>query len=244
MVKIVMIGSAESEIAKSLSAVPEFRLVFSDSADVLPDTACVLVLQETAGERLPEIIRMLESRGIPFAVLASDSSEQNQEKLLDAGALNIFLLPISPSLLQKRVRLLAGMNAPETRSFDLFAQIAANGEQRGAYAVQEENFVNIYRFVVRLQDRLEKKAQLITFSFHTRLNFPIEPGTLEEAFPIVQKCLRRGDIACIYGNTILCILLGADAEGGRIAAERIAATYNSHAAESFFTMRYEMQDIP
>lgn len=90
---------------------------------------------------------------------------------------------------------------------------------------------------------MDKQIQFVKFSFNSRLNDIPEPGTLEEAFPLVHRCLRRGDIVSIYGNNILAILMGTDEKGGRVAAERIVNTYHAHYSYSEYEMSYEMTEI-
>ena len=126
---------------------------------------------------------------------------------------------------------------------ELFAEIEETNRQSGAYTVEADDFAGIYRFVMRIQDRMDKQAHLVSFCFHSRLNTPPEPGTVEEGFRIVQRCLRRGDIACMNGQTILAILMGADEEGCRVAADRIVSTYEAHCSGSAFTLKYEMREI-
>lgn len=210
----------------------------------MPDTVCVLIAQETAGERLSEIARTLRNRDIPFAVLTEDGSDENQVRLLDFGVQNIFVLPMSAVLLQKRVTALCGSAGGGSEAgFDLFAQIAESDDRRGAFSVRESDFPNVYRFVLRLQERSEKLSQMVLFRFHGRLNMELEPGTLENVFPLVQKCLRRGDIVCIYGNEIIAILIGADEEGGKGAADRIIATYDAYYCNSPYSMNYEIRTV-
>ena len=57
------------------------------------------------------------------------------------------------------------------------------------------------------------------------------------------KDRRRGDIVSIYGFALCAILIGADEEGGKVAADRIVSTYAAHFPSSLYTMKYEMQEI-
>lgn len=245
MKKIVVMSQQDAALAEALSVPEGMELRFSESAGVLPDTACVLISQCFAGTRLAETAADLRRRNIPFAVVTFDRSDENEAALLDAGVTQIIKLPMSELLLKKRISALIHAAEPggSDAGFALFSQLAEGDSQRGAYAVRESDFTNIYKFVLRLQERMDKQAQLVRFTFHTRLKMPLEPGTLEAAFPIVQKCLRRGDIASMHSEGIYAILMGADEEGGKIAADRIVTTYEAHVRDSIYTMKYEMQEI-
>ena len=245
MRKTVILSSRDEMLAAQFQDTENLAVQFSESADVLPDTGCVLISQQFAGAQLADTVLMLSRRGIPCAVLTFDKSDENEEKLLDSGITQMLKLPMSAGLLVKRIDAL--MKTPELHApdsgFELFAQMTDTERVNGAYVVPETDFPHIYRYVQRLQERMEKPAQLVKFSFHTRLNMKPEPGTLESAFPIVQKCLRRGDIVSIYGFSLCAILIGADEEGGKGAADRIVSTYAAHFPASLYTMKYEMQEI-
>ena len=245
MRKIVVLSRQDDALASNLAMPENVQLQFSESTHVLPDTACVLISQEFAGENIAKTAASLRRRMIPCAVLTFDRSDENEEMLLDAGIPQIIKLPMPATLMQKRIAamLQSTDQGGQDTGLALFSQLSQSDEQRGAYAVREADFTNLYKFVCRLQDRMDKQAQPLRFTFHTRVKSPLEAGTLEAAFPIVQKCLRRGDIASIYGEGICAILMGADAEGGRIAAERIVSTYEAHIRDSIYTMKYEMQEI-
>ncbi|MBR4200422.1 MAG: hypothetical protein IKQ91_03980 [Oscillospiraceae bacterium] len=246
MSKVILIGKPDEALNACLSGMHELQFGYAENeAAVLPDTACVLIMQEQAGSSLQKTVNLLQKRGIPAAVLTSDGSEENQEYLLDLGAAQYFILPMKASLLQKRILALIGSHegAGTDAGLELLMQIAKDEQPRGAFSVSEADFTKIYRFVLRLQERTEKKAQLVIFRFDTRLKTPVEPGTLEDAFPIVQKCLRKGDIVSMFGQTIMAILMAAEESGGRVAAERIINTYQAYYSGSIFDMKYEMRPI-
>lgn len=245
MNRICIFSNDDGALRKMLPQDETMQFEWTQFSEFDPETACVLISQHYAGDILPAVLRRVRSMGIPFAVLTFDGSDENQEKLLDAGVEQIFILPTAASLLQKKILLLirnAAASKPEI-GLDYLSQIAASNQELGAFVVQQTDFFNMYRFVMRLQDRMEKQAQLVTFAFHSRLNTPPEPGTLEAAFPIVQKCLRRGDIACIFGHQILAVLIGADPDGARTAADRIVATYQAYFCSGIYDISYEMRDV-
>lgn len=247
MKKIAVLSRQEEKLTACLSGVQGYAIQYSESPEILPDTACVLISQESAGASMREKAQQFRRKNIPFAAVTFDPSDENQVYLLDCGYLHILTMPMSAGLLQKHIDALAGTAEQHDSggtNFDFFfTQMTDTDNQRGAYIVQESDFANIFRYVQRLQERMDKQSHLVRFSFHTRLNIPPEPGVLEDAFPIVLKCLRRGDIVSIFGDSIVAILIGADEEGGRKAAERIVNTYNAHCCDSVYDMRYEMNEI-
>jgi len=245
MERIVILGKPDEQLENCLAEIADFQFIVSDSPDVMPDTAGVLITQQYAARHAAAAVQVLQKRSIPFAAVTSDASEENQAFLLESGISRLLFLPMSGVLLQKHLTALIGTPAVSEleAGFQLFSQIAESNLQRGAYVVREAEFTNIYRFVLRLQERMEKQAQLVIFSFRSRLNQKPEPGTLEEGFQIVQKCLRRGDIVCIYGAKILAIMMAANSGGGQSAADRIINTYHAYYCDSVFELQYEMHGI-
>lgn len=242
MEKAAVICGQDEGLKACFSDITDFKVQFSSADDIPSDAACVLVSQELS----EDAVRKLSAGNIPYAVITTDSSEENEERLLDSGIYTIIKLPMSQGLLSRHIKALIGKSdrrhggtAP-----DLFSGMPVSDGQRGAFTVQENDFENIYKFVCRLQERMDKQAQLVEFSFHSRLKKgQLEPGALEDAFSIIQKCLRRGDIVCIYGQAVLAILMGADEAGGRTAAERIVNTYEAHCCDSMYDMVYKMREI-
>ena len=244
MEKIVVFGRQDDALTACLTDNEAFRFVFTDSTEIPPDAACVLISPEFAGENLREIVRSIRRKNCPLAAVTGSLTDEAEEALLDSGITHIMKLPVSETLLKKRLAALTvSSSGTESVEFNLFRQMTQDNELRGAYVVKEADFSNIYRFVQRLQERMDKQAQLVTFSFHTRLHTPADSDTLEGGFRIVQKCLRRGDIACVYGTTILAILMNADQSGAEGAAKRIVQTFEAYCCDSIYTMKYEMQTI-
>ena len=242
MIHAAVIGKADEQLRAVLSGIENTVFQYSENADVLPDTACALIVPQEDMD-LPAVCKTLKNRGIPYAALTFDHDDALQTQLLDSGIDRILLLPKSAELIRKHIETLAGKNAFSSKEFDLLSIISEPNRQLGAYAVSEQDFFKIFRFVQRLQERMDKQSQLVVFSFHTRLNTPVEPGTLEDAFPIVQRCLRRGDIASVCGKQITAILIGSDAEGAKSAIDRIVQTYEAHCGDSMYTIKYELREI-
>ncbi|MBQ5340202.1 MAG: hypothetical protein J6Z40_13705 [Oscillospiraceae bacterium] len=243
MKKAVILSTPDIQLVRCFLGITSVQIEFSEQLAIPADADCVLIAQQQAAAALPALSELLRERNLPSAALTFDQSEENQELLLDLGFDNIFLLPMSGRLLEKRICAMIGKARAPELGFDLFAAMEQSGGRLGAYAVSSGVFPMILRYVERLQDRMDKPSQLVTFRFRTRLNIPPEPGTLEEAFPIVQTCLRRGDIVTISGQEILAVLIGADDAGCKGAADRIIRTYQAHCCDSIFDMLYDIREI-
>ena len=244
MYNIVVLTDDDARIKEALPVTEDISYSFTSSADVQPDTECVLISQEHFGGDIGNAVRTLRKRGIPCAVATFDGSDENKAYLRAKGATETIVFPTSAELLNKHITAMLSSNRiGDDVGFDMFAKAVALDDQRGAFVVHESNFTNLYRFVKRLLDRLEKTAYLVKFTFSSNDDGALEPGALEEAFLIIKMCLRRGDIVSIYGNCILAILMGADADGSKTAAQRIVDTYHGFCCDSTYEMNYETQQI-
>lgn len=244
MYNIVLLSNNDDRIKTALPATENITFSYTNSPDVAPDTECVLVSQEYSGGNVCEIIKTFKRRGIPCAVVTFDGSDENRAHLISSGVTDVFVLPTSDELLLKHITaMLSSQRIGSDAGFETFAKVIALDDQKGAFVVHESNFTNLYRFVKRLLDRMDKPACLVKFSFTSPNNEPLEPGALEEAFLIVKTCLRRGDIVSIYGNSLLAILIGADAEGAKVASQRIVDTYQGFSFNNTYEMSYEAQEI-
>jgi len=244
MYNIVVLSDNGDRLKAALPETENLSYSFTMSPDVKPDTECVLVSQDYSGAEIDNIVKTFKKRGIPCAVATFDGSEKNKSELLSKGITDIIVLPMSDELLVKELTaIISSQRIGSDDGFEMFAKVAALDDQKGAFVVHESNFTNLYRFVKRLTNRMEKPAYLVKFTFSSPDKGEIEPGALEEAFLIIKMCLRRGDIVSIYGNSLLAILIGADAEGAKTASQRIVDTYQGFGCYNMYDMAYDMQEI-
>jgi hypothetical protein len=244
MYNIVVLSNDAERLKSALPVNEKLSFSFTSSPDVQPDIECVLVAQDFSVDDIGDTVKTFKRRGIACAVVTFDGSDKNKAKLLGKGITDIFVLPMSDELLVTHITaIISAQRIGSDVGFEMFAKAVALDDQRGAYVVHESNFTNLYRFVKRLLDRMEKSAYLAKFTFSDGHNSPLEPGALEEAFLIVKMCLRRGDIVCIYGNCILAILIGADAAGAKTASQRIVDTYQGFSLNNSYEMSFETQEI-
>ena len=227
------------------SAMHSLRVVATNDEELPTTSECVLIPQEYAGEKLVRMIRSMKNLLIPVAVATHDGTTDNQEYLLECGANDVIVLPIAAQLLEKRL-LSLGAGSVLTRTnvnFAAFDRIREVNQGRGAFVVQENDFANIYRFVVRILERLEQKAQLIIFTFNSDFGPFIETGTVFDFIKVVQAVLRRGDISSIYGRQVFVILMGTDAENGERVVKRMLDTFTAHYGDDTCEITYEMREI-
>lgn len=244
MYNIVVLSDNDARLKAALPVTKDISFTFTASPDVHPDIDCVLVSQDYYGEDIGEIMSSFKKHGIPCAAVTFDGSDENRAKLQRKEITDTIVFPTNEELFLKHITsVISSQRLGSDVEFETFAKAVALDDQKGAFVVHESNFTNLYRFVKRLLDRMEKPAYLVKFSFNSPYNGKLEPGALEEAFLIVKTCLRRGDIVSIYGNCLLAILIGADAEGAETAAKRIVDTYQGFCCNSIYDMGYETQEI-
>ena len=212
------LASASGEFQIHLTA----QAVFSGGAD------CVLLSQQYAGNQLSQVIAQLRQFHIPCAVVTYENTAENQSGLLKAGADDVIVLPMCGELLRRRILALTEMHTAVEMNFASFDRITESNQGGGAFIVAEHDFVNIYRFVTRVLERLNQKAQLILFRLANEDGPFAEADSVLHFLKVVQSNLRRGDICCVAGSQIMIILMGADADGGNTVVRRVTGAFNAH----------------
>ena len=246
MKNIVIYSSQEDWIIPLVSAPGEFaiQVVGQPSFSGSPD--CVLLSQQYAGKQLSSLIAQFREFRIPCAVVTTDPSTENQQHLLAKGADDVITAPICADLLRRRIKMLTEQPASSDSemTFAAFDRIMESNQGTGYFIVAEHDFLNIYRFVSRLLERLEQKAQLILFRFHSDDGPFIEADGALHFLKIVQASLRRGDISCNNGKQVLVILMGTDEPNARMVANRIIGAFNAHYnMDESCDVTYEIREI-
>ena len=192
-----------------------------------------------------EQIRALRKLLIPVAVATYDGSAGNQEFLVGCGADDVIVFPIPGKLLEKRLEALSGSSvfSQADVDFSAFDRIREANQGKGSFIVQQHDFANIYRFVMRLLERLDQKAQLIIFTFTSDCGPVIESEGIMNFLRIVQACLRRGDISSVCGRQVFMILIGADELGGHTVIQRVLNAYAAHFDDDSCEITFEMREI-
>lgn len=247
MKHIILYTSQEDWTEPLVSDPQEFQIQLTSQPAFSGTADCVLLSQQYAGNQLLSALAQLKSFHIPCAVVTYDGSLENQEQLLECGADDVIVLPLSPVLLRRRILSLTEMHVASGDAeinFAAFDRIYESNQGSGSFIVAEHDFMNIYRFVSRILERLEQRAQLIIFRFRSDEGPFIESESVLHFLKVVQTCLRRGDISSMYGKQMLVILMGADAANGQQVVSRIISTFNAHYNMDESTeVTYEMREI-
>lgn len=218
------------------------------SPDSVPENAdCLIISQEFAGDCLEAIFAEAEKLSLSVLAVTNDSSAENQEYLLELGAEDVATFPVCPELLRKRIRNLDSLYRDSSkvlsdlsRPSDLYIE---NGGM-GSLKVQQHDFINLYRFVLRLLERMEVSAQMLVFSLYFKDESAEDPQLTDLLSSAVHKCLRRGDIStkCESGR-IVVILLGANDDGGHLVANRIVSNFYSECDDENYKLTYDICEI-
>lgn len=246
MKNIVIYSSNEDWIIPLVTAPGEFQVQVTGHPSFSGTADCVLISQQHAGNRLPEVLSQFRQLRIPCAAVTFDGTLANQESLLNMGANDVIVAPICAELLKRRIYALTDtpVRSDAEMNFAAFDRVMESNQGNGSFIVAEHDFLNIYRFVSRLLERLDQKAQLIIFNFSTDLGPVMDSDYVLNFLKVMQTSLRRGDITSAYGKQLLVILMGADASGGQKVIDRVVNTFNAHYnMDEECDIRYEMREI-
>lgn len=238
--KIVVLGG-DAGISAAFSELSGLNVTFTEQPeDIGADFACAVVADKCAGA-----IAALKQLGLPVAAVTADAAPETQDRLLEQGGDDVLVLPMSAKLLQKRLSALTESiaHSAEPVDFASFDRIREANKGRGAFIVEEHDFTNVYRFVTRILERLDKKAQMIIFNFKSACGPIAETEDVENFMKIGQACLRRGDISAVCGAQVLLILLGADDGDGKKIAKRLTDTFEAHYVDATSRITYEIREI-
>ena len=216
------------------------EVLFTDWTSIPPMCECVIASQKFFGIMLPKIIEELKQKNFSVCVATEDGSKENQEKLLSIGADDVIVLPMPAQLITKR---LSGLVSSISLSdFTALENVAEANKVAGAYVVDVYDFMNLYKFVLRVLERLDKKALLVKFELKSRFK-DIPSEAINDFTNVVQRCLRRGDITCPNGNSLFVILIGSDEDGGKIVSKRLIDTYNGVYDDDAYDIEYETKEL-
>lgn len=127
----------------------------------------------------------------------------------------------------------------------LRSMISENDFDKGAYLIDYDSFKNLYRFLTRNLRRIDTSYQLVLFTLALKepsvsfsiINMERQLGRL------IGQTLRIGDVAAQYGrNQYLVLLSGTSTDNGRIAAERVMASWSKEFS-STCNLSYEIEAL-
>ena len=241
MKKVAVYGNAaEFPLPRGYEAVSVSNTDFSD------DTACLIVSCEAAGDELAKVIFVAKAKNIPV-IAAANADCAEQERLFALGADDVLQLPVCEKLLARRIEELICYCRESLELLPDFLDLRdisiENGES-GSFKVQEHDFMNLYRFVLRLLERLNESAQMLVFTLNCDFDDNTEQQLYEQLSAAVHNCLRRGDISSKCGSgKILVLLVGANDDGGHLVANRIMSNFYGGCDDDSCSLSYNIREI-
>ena len=187
-------------------------------------------------------------KSIPTAAITEDHSAEKQETLLSCGFDDIIHMPLCRALILKRIEglsyILPYSLSSEGFSIDSLMDIRDDG-RNGAYSVHSMDFANIYRFVLRILQRLRQSAQVLMISLDGgNEDSERRKRVMQILTNAVRNCLRRGDMASVCGDRqIVVLLLGADDDGGHLVANRIVSSFYSECSDESYHIDYDIREV-
>ena len=218
----------------------------------LPDCDILLVSQEYCGGALDSVLEKIRSSDrlgrLPAAALTTDFSVENQEILLSLGFDDIIRLPVCDKLLLRRAMALTALPDRRVigRSASIESLMSSNDADSGAYCVRSVEFGNILRFVTRVLERTGKGAQVLVMNLSCRDGCSTDQRSkvMNTLAGAVKLCLRRGDMASVYGDDqVVVLLIGADDNGGHLVASRIVSSFYSECDDRDFELSYDIREV-
>lgn len=228
-----------------------FECIIAADISGLNECDILLISEEYCGGAIGTVIENIRANErlcrVPAAAVTTEGGCENQEILLGLGFDDVIILPACGELLKRRALSLAEMSSScaVSRHISLDSLMDVKDGECGAYYVCSDEFEHIYRFVLRVLERINKKAQVLVLKLHggnmDKYSHQTVMDTLSSA---VKLCLRRGDMASVCGDDrVLVLLIGADDEGGHLVASRIVSSFYSECDDSDFELTYDIRAV-
>lgn len=219
----------------------------------------VVVNADFAGEKLQELVRTVRSaagyRKIPIVFFTKNNSSEWLSSLCDLGADDVFVLPLCRELIVRRLNTLTDAYGSEEKvgndtasfDFDEFIEMVSEKNIKGAFCVRQNEFTNLYRFIIRGLDRSRKSVQVIMLTLNCNKEHELpeeDEKVMKQLSEAVQLCLRRGDISTVCSkNQVVILLVGADDDGGHLVANRILSSFYSECDDDSFELLYDIREV-
>lgn len=230
MKQVIIYASPGDPIITAVASLTDFHVKLLELNETPGIADCALISQQYAGNQTAAIISRVKEARIPCAIAAFSPTADVQEHFLSSGADDVLIFPMCSRLLRKRLLSLADIPVLSDAEvgFAAFDRILEANSGSGCFIVAEQDFMNIYRFVTRLLERLDKKAYLIHFRFDCDDDAYLESDSIYNFLKVLQTSLRRGDISSVYGKELFVILMGADENAAKAVIHRLISTFNAH----------------
>lgn len=249
MIHATIFDTAENRSFWKKLSESNLKLTFADKFSDIVICDIIIIANSCTDSRAFDILKFAKSsqsfKKIPVAILSSSAETKRQIELLDMGFDDVWTLPMCGDIFMKRIDGLTAAFGKEQLSFENLLAITDDG-RRGAYCVPSCDFPNIYKFVLRMLQRVRKNAQLLRMTLVTDQNMS-EQSINDVMFTLtraVTSCLRRGDIISTCDkNQIIVLLIGANDEGGHLVASRIVSSFYGRCSDSSFEITYDIQEV-
>ena len=217
---------------------PRFGDDFSTECDA------VIVSARYAAGRLPSVLLKAQTLGIPAAVVCETPDCTQQDSFFKMGADDVIFIPLSKEMLARRIRSMCLMQQDKCRAISMESILRIAEVGRGSYEVRAEDFEGIYRFVLRLLERVGISVQIIVMKLHFNGGSYDGGEMMERLSESVHNCLRKGDITSVCGtDRMMILLIGANDEGGHLAASRIINSFYGACTDERFEVSYDIKAV-
>lgn len=231
----------------------DIRMTLLSEICSLPCCDTVIISEDLNNRPIEENlaqVRLLKGfKSVPAAAVTSDHSSAKQDQLLGYGFDDVLRMPLCSKLIARRIEGLASMLPYSLSngefSYESLIDIRDDGKV-GAYSVHSGDLSTIYRFIIRILQRLGTSAQvlLLKLTCNEEKSMGKTERILQTLANDVRLCLRRGDIASICGSDqVVVLLIGADDDGGHLVANRIVSSFYSECDDGSFCLEYDIHEI-
>ncbi len=216
--------------------------------NLLPKPDVILVSAEyltgQPGYTFPQLRAFPSVSAIPAAAVTLDPSCENQERLCEMGFDDVLCIPMSRNLFIKKLTNLVNSahTTGEKADPEILSLMGYDGEI-GSFCVRSEDFTYIYKYVLRLLERLDKDAQMLILTVDQSTDITDEK-VIQVLSDVTQRCLRRGDVSAVCGeNRVVVLLIGTDDEGGHLVASRIVSSFYSEFEDDKVRLNYDIRAV-
>lgn len=215
----------------------------------IPDAVIVNADLTSDPSALVKSIRKAAGKNIPAVFSLYKISTAAQEELCEAGADDIFVMPMCSRLMEIRLERLIKTDCPHFSCYEkycdfdkLIEDVSEKSEAKGSFSVQQTDFANIYKFIARGLERSGKSVQALM------LTLSCDEESEEQGIAMLSEaakiCLRKGDISSVCSrNQVVVLLIGADDNGGHLVANRIVSNFYSECDDDSFSLNYDIREV-
>ena len=252
MIHAVIIDKEANRSAWESLSCDTVKITVCSCVSDLPCCDAVLISDSLSASDIAATLASVKAqegfKSVPTAAITDNHSTDHQAELLAGGFDDIIHMPLCSDLIIRRIEGLSYIIpyslSTDGFSFESLMDIRDDGKH-GAYSVDSADFANIYRFVLRILQRLKKNAQILMLTLEGGSGDEERKKKIMQTLAnAVRLCLRRGDMASVCGSSqIVVLLLGADDEGGHLVANRIVSSFYSECSDDSYKLDYDIREV-